>query len=369
MTVVEIAGSGLAELTCARLLADRGHQVRLRVGTTLGPRPLLLNAPTLSLLQDLWPAGQGGNEPPHSVGQDLPDCSWPLTHRQVRWGPGQPTRRIPQAAWALDGALLAARLRERLATHPNAVELVAAKARPAATAEWTVTAAPVGASHWEAGRRCLLAGEAPLASGQDEATAQLHTTALGWLQLVPLGHGTALAQAMVPGPVERPADLLTRLLAESGLSPLLRHPPKAATVLAAAPRLHLAPATAPRKGTPGLLIVGAGAVRFDPLSGTGTAQALRTAVLAAAVIGSTAAGAPADRLCTHYTMRLRGAFAAHLDTCARLYAAAFDVPAWHHELDATRFPPPRAHDTGLYLYNGRLLPEPAPSKGLAAGAE
>ncbi|MGW6917592.1 hypothetical protein ACWGB8_27740 [Kitasatospora sp. NPDC054939] len=163
----------------------------------------------------------------------------------------------------------------------------------------------------------------------------MDTTELGWLQLTPLGSGDCLVQAMVPGPAAEPVALLSRLLAESGLAAMLDRPPCSAVAIAAAPRLHACPAVAPTDRIPyGRLTVGAGAIRYDPLSGMGTAQALRTAILAAAVIDADAAGTPADALCAHYTRRLRAAYAEHLHTCAELYAGAFDTAAWQDELDA-----------------------------------
>ncbi|MFC9735832.1 NAD(P)/FAD-dependent oxidoreductase [Streptomyces roseolus] len=311
---VEVAGSGLAELTCAWLLLARGHRVRLRSsGPAAGPRPLLLNEPTLNLLHSLW-----GLTPPA-------DCHH-LTHRQVRWGPGAgPTgRRLPQPALVVDGARLAEHLLGRLAArYPDAFS------EPSGPPRWTVTAAgPPG--HWTAGRRHLLAGEAPLAPGADETTARLVCTELAWLHLTPLGGGRALLQAMIPGPATRPTELLERLLAGSALAPALRHAPETAVALPAAPRLHPAPVV------PGRILVGAGAIRYDPLSGTGTAQALRTAILAAASLHAMARGAPHGPVSTHYTTRLRTAFHAHLATCARLYPQAFTSPAWRHEADACR---------------------------------
>lgn len=145
---------------------------------------------------------------------------------------------------------------------------------------------------------------------------------------------------MVPGPVEDPAGLLARLLAESAAGDVLRRPPGTVAAIPAAPRLHLAPALEPTNESPsGVLTVGAGAIRYDPLSGTGTAQALRTAVLAAAVIDADAGGTPVAALCRHYTARLRAAFAEHLAACAELYCSAFASSAWQDELDAARLGP------------------------------
>ncbi|MFD3758070.1 hypothetical protein [Streptomyces sp. NPDC058622] len=311
---VEIAGSGLAELTCAWLLLARGHRVRLRSPEpAAGPRPLLLNELTLDLLHSLW-----GCEP-------LVDCHR-LTHRQVCWGSGDDAigQRLPQPAAVVDGARLTEHLLGRLAArHPDVLSETPGPPR------WTVTAAG-SSGHWTAGRRHLLAGEALLAPGADEATARLVCTELAWLHLTPLGGGRALLQAMIPGPAARPTELLERLLAGSALAPALRHAPQTAVAIPAAPRLHRTPAV------PGRILVGAGAIRYDPLSGTGTAQALRTAVLAAASLHAMATGAPQGPLCTYYTSRLRTAFHAHLATCARLYPQAFASPAWQHEMDACR---------------------------------
>ncbi|MFB6616244.1 hypothetical protein ACFCV9_18875 [Streptomyces sp. NPDC056367] len=309
---VVIAGTGLAELTCAWLLLARGHRVSIRsAGPAAGARPLLLNEPTLDLLHALW-----GGEP-------VSDCHR-LAHRQVVWGPGGGAtgRRLPQPAVVVDGARLAERLLGRLSVrYPDALREAPGIPR------WTVTAAGPP-DHWTAGRRHLLAGEAPLAPDADGTTALLVCTDLAWLHLTPLGGGRALLQAMIPGPAARPAELLERLLADSALSPVLLHAPAAVVSLPAAPRLHRTPAA------PGRLLVGAGAIRFDPLSGTGTAQALRTALLATATVHAEATGTPLDPLLTHYATRLRTAFNDHLATCARLYPQAFTSPAWQHELEA-----------------------------------
>ncbi|MFD3761467.1 hypothetical protein [Streptomyces sp. NPDC058622] len=310
MSLVAIAGSGLAELTCARLLASRGHRFRLapEPATPAGSRPLLLNRPTLDLLDSLWGGG-------------LLDGTWELGHRHVTWG-GGPAERFPQPARVVDGTVLAARMRERLGPgHPDGEDPL-----------WTVTAVAPDAAHRQCGRRELLAGTAQLRPGGDERTARLATTALGWVHLTPLGAGRCLAQAMVPGPAADPAALLARLLDQTGSLSVLLLPPRTAVAVPAAPRLHPAPALPPADGTGGLLTVGAGALRCDPLSGTGTAQALRTGILAAAVIDAAAVGTSATALCAHYAARLHGAFQEHLRSCARLYSPAFPDPAWQDEL-------------------------------------
>ena len=387
---VAVTGSGLAELTCARLLAGRGHRVWLGPepgAAATGPRPLLLNQPTLELLRSLW-------------GAELLEGTWELDWREVAWGDTTAVR-FPQPARVVDGALLATRMRARLrspdrrrdetadpwldetagpardatadpwldetadpardeitdpardVTADPWLDETAGPARDAtadpwldetagpardATADpgyggtvWRVTAEPPDDAHHTYGRRVLLAGTVPLARGRDERTARLATARLGWVHLTPLGGGRCRTQALGPGPADDPAALLARLLDESGLSGLLRHPPRTAVVVPASPRLHPAPARPPSGGAGGVLTVGAGALRCDPLSGTGTAQALRTGILAAAVIDAAAGGTPADTLCAHYAARLRAALGEHLRSCARLYGAAFRGEAWQDE--------------------------------------
>ncbi|GKQ40449.1 hypothetical protein [Streptomyces sp. A012304] len=316
MTLVDIAGSGLAELTCARLLAERGHRFRLAAPPAPGgARPLLLTGPTLELLGSLWD-------------DRLLDGGRSLSHRRVRWGSGAKPTRFPQPARAVDGAELTARIRDRLGPGNRSTDPPA----------WTVTAAAPtdGSALLSAGRRSLLAGTAPLRRRRDRSTAELGCAELGWVHLTPLGGDDCLVQAMVPGPAAHPAALLERILGESGLADRLGGPPSTVVALAAAPRVHLAPARPPAAGEPGRLVVGAGALRQDPLSGTGTAQALRTAILAASVIDAAARGRPASGLCAHYTRRLRVAFHDHLRTCLRLYETAFPTGAWRDEIDATR---------------------------------
>lgn len=180
----------------------------------------------------------------------------------------------------------------------------------------------------------MISGTARLASAAssrtaDRSTCWLRTARLGWIFVAPVGTDVALVQAMVPGPVTHPGPLLADLLAETGLTGALADPPTTATVVDAAPRLLYPPCGA------GWLAVGTLAARFDPLSGSGTAHALRTALLAAAVIKAATGGEQVDALLDHYTRRLQDAFADHLRSCARLYDVGLPGAAWRDEVDAT----------------------------------
>lgn len=311
---IAVTGAGLAELTCAWLLARRGGRVHIDAGAdTRGPRPLILHEHTLDLLRSLWLTHDG-----------LFDDAHRLTHRRVRWGVGAVSLEIPQPAVVIDGAELANRLRSRLLEHHPAL------ADPVTDPDWIITATADPRRSVTVGRRHLLAAVLPWDSDED-TIAIMTCTELAWIHLTPLGSGTALVQAVVPGPVDSPSDALTRQLAACpDLARRLGEVPPDVVTLPVSPRLHTEPALRRTDGNPAHLVVGAGALRYDPLSGTGTAQALRTAILATAVIHN-----GSDTALTHYATRLRQAFHDHLVTCADLYRQAFPGRAWHHEHDLT----------------------------------
>jgi hypothetical protein len=76
------------------------------------------------------------------------------------------------------------------------------------------------------------------------------------------------------------------------------------------------------------LACGSAAMAFDPLCGDGTANAVREAILAAAVIR---AGTGA---LSHYEARLTAGFQRHLSLCASFYHSANIGPWWQTELDS-----------------------------------
>src|SRR5690606_27877645 len=150
---------------------------------------------------------------------------------------------------------------------------------------------------------------------------RMESLSAGWLFLVPesaekgwlLGIGAPLAE----------------LLAESRLiAPVLTLGDGAAHPFATAPRLSM-----PLAGED-WLACGTAALRFDPICGDGTAQAVREAVLAAAVIGGIAAGGDRTALLVHYRSMLVAAMRRHLDLCARFYAAGGEGAWWRAQTAA-----------------------------------
>jgi len=69
------------------------------------------------------------------------------------------------------------------------------------------------------------------------------------------------------------------------------------------------------------LACGSAAMGFDPVCGDGTGNAVREAILAAAVIKAAIRGENVDALLAHYQARLLAGFLKHLELCRPFYAA------------------------------------------------
>ncbi|MGQ0717288.1 MAG: hypothetical protein ACT4NP_08210 [Pseudonocardiales bacterium] len=319
MSEVVIAGRGLAALTCALLLARQGRRVRITGTEVTGTRWLVLPEAVAGLLCEVWSAGGG-----------VLDTAWTVDRRCVRWG-DTAREQVAARSRALDGTTLNQRLAAHLSLHYGDqihFDDIPVPYESAPDARWLITSAP-SPRFGTVGRRRIIAAEAALIPSCDSSTCRLETTSQGWVHLAPVGKETALVQAMVPGPVQNPLRHLRGLLDETGLGAWLAEPPVHASVVRAAPGLLTPPCG------PGWLAVGAAAVRFDPLSGSGTAHAVRTAILAAAAIDAIDRGHLAQDVLEHYATRIHTAFTDHLRSCLRLYRAAFPSAAWRDEIDIT----------------------------------
>ena len=84
---------------------------------------------------------------------------------------------------------------------------------------------------------------------------------------------------------------------------------------------------------PGWLACGTAALAFDPLCGDGVGNAIREAILAAAVIRAIADGENVDSVLAHYRGKLLAGFTRHLKLCRQFYLAGNSGPWWDAELD------------------------------------
>jgi hypothetical protein len=161
-----------------------------------------------------------------------------------------------------------------------------------------------------------------LAETADRTCCHVEAVERGWLFLIPSGSATAWLLA-VGGPVER-------LLEESCLvAPLV------AALGEASSGFETAPRQLPSLAGPDWLACGMSAIAFDPICGDGTAQAVREAILAAAVIRAGQRRRPRE---TGHPLSLdahRLAAPAYPDF-GQFYATGGDGPWWRAQVAALR---------------------------------
>ncbi|WP_197422458.1 hypothetical protein, partial [Phenylobacterium sp. CCH9-H3] len=94
--------------------------------------------------------------------------------------------------------------------------------------------------------------------------------------------------------------------------------------------------TSPRMLTslqgPDWLACGSAAIAFDPICGDGTAQSVREAILASAVIGAIGEGGDPVALRVHFESMMVAAIRRHLRLCAQFYASGGDGAWWRAQL-------------------------------------
>lgn len=314
MTSIAIRGSGIAASGCAHILTQAGLAVAIEPARRPAVPTILLSDPALALIRGVF---------------DRPDlfADHPrIVRRVVAWG-GPPVV-VPH------GAVLASEdgVQAALGMVPDA---------PVDAPDFTIHAAPplpTGDLHIF-GERDAVAAKVRL---RDPACAQegrVEAVARGWLFLVPAeaGEGWLLG---VGGTIDG-------LLGQSRLiAPVVDAVGAASTPFMAAPRIHLPLCE------DDWLACGTAALGFDPICGDGTAQSVREAILAAAVLIGIAEGGDRTALLTHYQSMLIAAMRRHLALCAQFYATGGQGDWWRAQHDALM--------AGHHFCTGLLakLPEP-----------
>jgi hypothetical protein len=305
MTAVVIRGDGVAAQCCARLLGARGFRVEIESS----PRPklpaIMIGETTQRLFQDVF--GQEG------LFLGLPG----ITKRVVAWGNDSKPRALAHSAVVVPEQALLARLGPQA---PMEDKLESGEPR------WTIVTSrqrPPNSVEHDFGSRMVSAAPVALRGGADRSACWVESLDDGWLFLVPdgLGAGWLLAAG---GTAESQLGR-SRLVGEqvSGLS-------GSASEFPAHPRI------AWPLCEDGWLACGTGALAFDPLCGDGSGNAIREAILAAAVIGAIEGGGDPLELLAHYRGRLLAGFGRHLEACAEYYRAGGATPWWAMQLESAR---------------------------------
>ncbi len=256
-----IRGDGVASYCCAYLLSKAGFQINLeRVDRPRLP-VILLGDQALALIRDIF------DQP--GLFEDAPR----VRKRVVAWG-AAPLDVTHSAVVVSEGILL------------DALRPVIGSGSKDAT--WTILATrplPAPAIEYCFGSRTASAVPITLKQGCDPAACWIESLEDGWLFLVP---GWLLA-------VGAPPDTL---LAESHVIA-----PQIAQMGASSGEFPAYARIASPLAAPGWLACGTAAIGFDPICGDGTAQAVREAILAAAVIRAIVDGGSEADLLAHYEAR------------------------------------------------------------------
>lgn len=296
---VSVRGEGVAAMTCAHLLDVAGISVS-RNSEGRQPVPsILLSAQALALLRDVY--GQDG----------LLEGSPQITRRVVAWGGRDPVS-LPHDGITVSEAAIR-----------RALEPAKREAPCAAEPDFTVfaTVPPQSSEKLVFGESEARAMEVILHGEGVQEECRVEALDSGWLFLLPGVPGQGWLLAFGPAPDE--------LLAESRLI---------APVVALGEARPAAFVTAPRMAVPlggdNWLACGSAALGFDPICGDGTAQAVREAILAAAVVRGIEEGGDADALLTHYRSMLVAAMRRHLKLCVQFYRTGGRGGWWRAQAEA-----------------------------------
>ena len=307
---IRVRGSGLAALTAAKLLVDRGADVIMEAPARRRTRILAVAVDTLILAAELFELDPAEL----AIGPTV-------SGRRVDWsddGPGV----VPQAALVCRADALAAVLARPLrdaGVFRDSVE--------ESESDWTIEAS----GHPAAAGACggaRVGYFARIADVPPESTTSITATQDGWIFTAPHPDGGLAALVIAPTPMQAAAtpDELACLLGRAGrkvpadaICEISRSEP-------VAPRLSASLCGA------GRIVVGESALALDPLRGDGTGFALRGALLAQAVLAAIENGYGRTQCMAHYENRLRSAFLAHLRGCSAHYRAARHAAIWERDI-------------------------------------
>lgn len=293
---VAIRGSGVAALSCAHLLARVGIAAELIPIARPSVPAVMLGDPALALLRDVL---------------DQPDlfANKPrITRRVVAWGTDEAVS-LPHGAVTVSEADLDA----ALALDPSAVS-----GGPDIT---IYTAAPFPEGEIKRfGTRSAGAVPVTLRFPEDRSACWIEAVGEGWLFLIPASESDAAWLLGVGASMER-------LIAQS------RHVSSRIDRLdSPSSRFDVCPRLLASVQGEDWLACGTAAIAFDPICGDGTAQALREAVLASAVITAWRDGVDPAALRIHFESMLIATMRRHLRLCADFYRSGGTGDWWRAQL-------------------------------------
>lgn len=308
--VVRLRGGGVAAATAAHLLAEDGFEVAGGGAPAGGAPVVMLSEAALGLLRNVFA------RPRLFTGRT------PIERRVVAWGGGE-VAAVSHVACVVDGPGLIRELASSATQQqsPSSPRLRGDDATVDESVLFTLDAAMPNGTVRRFGSRPASASIVELAAASDQRACHVEATAAGWLFLIPTGAGRAWLLS-----VGGDAD------AQLGTSRLV-----AAQVAALGPvaaRFETAPRILETPAGDDWMALGTSAIAFDPICGDGTAQAVREAILAAAVIAGIRDGGDAVALIGHYRAMLLASMRRHLQISLSFYRSGGTSPWWREQAEA-----------------------------------
>lgn len=292
-----IRGRGVAASCAGHLLGLHGIAPATEASDGAALPVVMLSDPAIALIRDVF---------------DRPDlfADRPrIDRRIVRWGQSTSVT-MNHSATIVTGTELESAL---------AVHMPAGSGPPDFTIHATSPLPAPGLKHF--GTRPAFAAEANLREAGDSTACWIESLEAGWLFLIPSGRGQAwlLCIGMALDEAMARSCLIAPRVALDVAMPQVFDP---------APRMAVE--------TAGMNWIGCGtaAIAFDPICGDGTAQAVREAILASAVIAAIRDGGDAAQLVAHYRAMLTAAMRKHLQLCAPFYRTGGTGQWWQEAHDA-----------------------------------
>jgi len=298
---VRIRGYSAAAWCCVHLLTKAGFKPALK--RTARPRlpAIMLSEVALALIRDVF-------EKP-DLFHDAPR----ITRRVVRWGKNTEPMAFDHAAVVVSEPELLGAL--ELGLNPPAQPVHG-------DADFTIFASqplPAGPIEHCFGSRTTCAAPVRLKDERDSASCWIESLEDGWLFLIPNAADSGWLLAV--GCSLRTVPERSRLIA--GRIASMSEP---SGEFSTSPRI-----VSPLSG-PGWLACGTAGMAFDPICGDGTANAVREAILASAVVRAISTGGDAQELLGHYEARLIAGFQRHLATSLDFYRSGEGGIWWDKEV-------------------------------------
>jgi flavin-dependent dehydrogenase len=336
MSKILIIGSGIAALTCAKILKDHGHAITIYDPVSFTLPILTLNHLTANLICSLW---------------DNKNCfgSARIIHnRKVITTNQSFETNLELLSVAIEGNLLRKRLRNFLSKSGRVIHkgndvkqqvdkqivdcLEDKKAKPFdwiidASGRYCYTARLLGSpQRLSFGERRVYNQIVRLNPSVNKATCCMEITPDTWMFIVPFLKNKAIVQCMSPNLGKRPCNVFINSIDETNvIKNMIKNFEGSYSIYDAYPQISFPICKS------GWIAVGDSATSFDPISGDGIGYSLKGSILAVAVINSVSAGLDFQDCLDHYTMRLQSEFAYHIKECIKYYEIWFSTPSWNYE--------------------------------------